>query len=312
MRHPSFLLFVTVFSLAFAGCATQQVEQPVQSAKFELTDSFTQPVAPFEPSTFMRFIDMGDTRGMLDTAIVSYEHADGTRVTLIGAVHVADPSYYAQLRARFTQYDALLYEMVKPADAPVPAPGNGGSSTSATSFVQRAMTRILALQFQLDGIDYRAENFIHADLTAESFAAMQKEKGESLWSLMMTNMRQHMARRKQAQTEGKPLREMSGSDLLAALMSDDAARELKYLMAQQIEVMEAEVAGALGDSVILVERNKACLDVFSRERAAGKRDLAIFYGAAHMRDLEERLVKDMGFRKDKQEWLTAWTIQAKQ
>ena len=34
--------------------------------------------------------------------------------------------------------------------------------------------------FQLDGIDYNAGNFVHADLDTETFHRMQEERGESI------------------------------------------------------------------------------------------------------------------------------------
>ena len=37
--------------------------------------------------------------------------------------------------------------------------------------------------------------------------------------------------------------------------------------------------------------------------------LAIFYGAAHMQDMESRL-KELGFEKAGQTWVTAWDIPA--
>ena len=35
-------------------------------------------------------------------------------VDLIGAVHIGDIAYYDELNKQFTQYDALLYELVAP------------------------------------------------------------------------------------------------------------------------------------------------------------------------------------------------------
>jgi hypothetical protein len=60
-------------------------------------------------------------------------------------------------------------------------------------------------------------------------------------------------------------------------------------------------------SVIVVERNKVALDVLTKEIAKGRKHLGIFYGAAHLTDLEQRLFA-MGFNKQKSEWLTAWDL----
>ena len=40
--------------------------------------------------------------------------------------------------------------------------------------------------------------------------------------------------------------------------------------------------------------------------SAGKRSLGIFYGAAHMAHLERRLTVDLGWRRAREEWVSAW------
>ena len=39
-----------------------------------------------------------------------------------------------------------------------------------------------------------------------------------------------------------------------------------------------------------------------------KKNLAIFYGAAHLPDLEERMVEKMGFERKATRWVTAWKL----
>src|SRR5216110_1892797 len=73
-----------------------------------------------KPDTkFLRFVDDGDGGGRLEAAITTYEK-DGVKVHLVSAVHVGERKYYDDLSKTFKGYDALLYEMVKPKDAPVP------------------------------------------------------------------------------------------------------------------------------------------------------------------------------------------------
>lgn len=58
----------------------------------------------------------------LQLAVVRYVTADarlGLSVDLVGAVHIGDAAYYAQLNELFESYDVLLYELVAPADAMV-------------------------------------------------------------------------------------------------------------------------------------------------------------------------------------------------
>ena len=67
------------------------------------------------------------------------------------------------------------------------------------------------------------------------------------------------------------------------------------------------VLSSLGDSAIISERNKAALEVVSSEAALGKKSLALFYGAAHMPDLEKRLQRQ-GWKKVNTDWIKAWSI----
>ena len=63
--------------------------------------------------------------------------------------------------------------------------------------------------------------------------------------------------------------------------------------------------------MIISDRNQRCLEVMTREIAAGHKNLGIFYGAAHFPDMEKRLL-EQGFKPVKQEWLTAWDIPKKE
>ena len=61
-------------------------------------------------------------------------------------------------------------------------------------------------------------------------------------------------------------------------------------------------------SVILTDRNTVALAVLAKELKAGKKSLAIFYGAAHMPDLEKRMIEKMGFERKGARWVTAWDL----
>jgi len=63
--------------------------------------------------------------------------------------------------------------------------------------------------------------------------------------------------------------------------------------------------------VLITERNRAALKVLRDQLNAGKKDLAIFYGAGHLADMDERLREDFGFEPVSITWLTAWDLTAK-
>lgn len=268
------------------------------------------PVRGANPSTrptpkFLRFVqeDNGDAR--LEAAIVRYQNDAGVTVDLISALHVAEGRYYRKLNQRFEEYDALLYEMVKSADAPVP--GAGARAEGAISGLQRIMQDLLALEFQLDAIDYTRPNFVHADLTAEAFFQLMEDRGESLLTILIRAMLHEMARQRAGDAGPQP----TVFDLMEALTAPDGARQLKLMLAPQMEDLEAITAGIEGPngSVLLGERNKAAVAALERSLEAGNDRIGIFYGAAHMPDLHKRLAK-LGFEAKARLWMTAWDMPA--
>jgi hypothetical protein len=271
-----------------------------------------------EPTKFLRFVEDGRDGGRLETGDVTYKNDQGVTVHLVGAVHIADTGYFAALNKSFEGYDALLYEMVKPADMEMPKPhaaaeDDGGIQANGIGLVhilQKGMKLFLDLDYQLDGIDYTKKNFVHADLTAEEFNRMQDERGESIFGLMLQQMLKELMKG-DAGAAGN-VQDIDPMTLLGALSSEDSARQLKLILAKQFEHMDEMVAGLEGPngSVLVTERNKAAIKVLKQQIAAGKKNLAIFYGAAHMKDMEKRL-EDLGFKRTKVEYRVAWDLTPK-
>ena len=82
-------------------------------------------------------------------------------------------------------------------------------------------------------------------------------------------------------------------------------------MAEQFETLEGAMDALEGPhgSTIVSERNKVALKRLAEQIAAGKKKIAIFYGAGHMNDLEKRLVADFHLRRGTTDWLTAWKLE---
>jgi hypothetical protein len=259
---------------------------------------------------FLRFVDEGDGEGHLDTALVTYRGPRGERVDLVAAVHVADRTYYQGLQKRFTSYDALLYEMVKPEHVqPTRQNTQGGG---LLSFFQRKLKDALDLDFQLDGIDYMQPNFVHADLDVATFQKLSKDRNENVVALLLKSMADYQ-RKQRKQKDGKAPPPLGLGNLLVAFMSEDSSRLLKHMLAQQLDQVESALAGLSEGkgSVLLTERNKRCIEVLKERLDKGDRTIGIFYGGAHMPDLEKRLESQLGFKKVEQGWLTAWDIKKK-
>src|SRR5688500_495603 len=287
-----------VLTLCLRGMAADKPDATTQPAPAPAAAAATT-----QPTKFVRFIEDGLDAGRLETAIVTYTNDKGVKIELVAAVHLADAAYYAKLNKLFAGYDVLLYEMVKEAGAEPPVPGEAPRSTIGA--LQRMMQNALELQFQLDGIDYTAKNFVHADMDVESFFKAQDERGESMLTLMLRSALHTMSRPEAMANQP------TGEEILFALLSPDRSHQLKLIMARQFENVEETVASLEGPdgSVILTERNKAALAVLEDMIEQGHKHIGIFYGAAHMSDLEERL-SGMGFKLAGLTWETAWDIRS--
>jgi hypothetical protein len=279
---------------------------------------------------YVRYVG-DDKRGKLETVIVTLKKGD-VQVELIGAVHVADPSYYQALTKLFTGYEELLFELVdgqkmkqdleggpKPANPKAPpAPLKQGEfppdeDEAPTAKERSPAFKIISslmhgfgsyfhLQYQTDGIDYHTKNFVHADVSMDEFVRLQADKGESFIDLMRKAIEAQLEVGSDRNAEPK------GSQLLLALLGDSSG--LKVAMARQLSSagdVVTEMEKHDGGTVIITERNRKALSVLDREVAAGRKNLGIFYGAAHLSEMEKDLEK-RGYRRTGERWLTAWDI----
>ncbi|MBC8351409.1 MAG: hypothetical protein H8E66_05450 [Planctomycetes bacterium] len=244
----------------------------------------------------------------LETAIASYQgklQGKPVVVDLIGAVHVADKAYYDELNKTFENYDVVLYELVAPRDT---TPTPGARSANPVSFMQLTMKNMLSLQFQLDCIDYEKKNFVHADMTPEEFTKSMTQRGESMMQMFLRMFGQSIA------MQSRDPSRSGDAQLLSALFAkpEERSLRLKRVMAEQFEDMEAATAVLDGPegSTIVTERNKAALEVLTQQLEAGHARIAIFYGAAHLPDMEERLADDFQLKHHETKWLTAWNLAA--
>lgn len=241
----------------------------------------------------------------LQTAIVSFVPADDTRqgltIDLIAAVHIGEKSYYERLNERFRDYEALLYELVAAEGTRVPK--GGVKSKHPVGRLQTGLKDFLDLYFQLDEIDYQSKNFVHADMSPEEFSKSMEDRGETIWGLVLRALGRSMAE----EPKGDAL---SDFKLLMALMDKNRALRVKRLLAEQFEDLEgvASVFDTGRGSTLVTERNKRALAVLRQEIAAGKKRLAIFYGAAHMPDMARRLMADFNVKPAEPRWLTAWDL----
>jgi hypothetical protein len=235
--------------------------------------------------------------------------ANATTVDLIGAVHVGEKAYYDALNTAFEKYDVVLYELVAPEGTRIPK-GQKTSNRHLPGVVQNGMKGVLDLEHQLEMIDYTQKNMVHADMSPEQFSKSMTDRGESFLGMMFKMMGQGMAQQAQAQSQGKGSFE---GNVLTALFSDNRALAMKRVLAEQFEDLEASMGALTGKdgSTIITERNKVALQKLDEAIKAGKKKIAIFYGAGHLPDIETRLITDLGLERRGEKWLTAWNLTEK-
>ena len=254
----------------------------------------------------------------LDTSVVEYVETDAealrsgrrepVQVDLVAAVHLGGRAYYDALDRLFTEYDCVLYELVAPPNARVPKPGRKPAGMIGSA--QQGLTQLLGLDYQLDRIDYTADNFVHADLSPREFDAAMAKRGESWWTMFTRLMRESMARAERG--EAVPDADVGFGEMLGLLFGGGPERQvrLRRIMAEQFTDMDVLTAAFGGEdgSTLITDRNTAALEVLRTRIARGDRRIAIFYGAAHMDDFDRRLRRDFDVQPRDTAWLEAWDL----
>jgi hypothetical protein len=300
-----------VFSLATSPPAGAQAAVADAPAAKEAAAS-SDTAAREQPGTlFMRYAadESGDPIGM-QTAVVRYKGRVGDNevvVDLIGAVHVGDAAYYNRLNDLFEQYDTLLYELVAPKGTVIPR-GEKASSRHALGAMQNGMKDMLALEHQLEKIDYTKPNFVHADMSPEEFMESMKSRDESFLKLYFRVVGESIAHQSNASRKG----DTGELDMFKALLARpaDRSRQLKIAMAKQMSTFGDMFDGLGGEqgTAIINGRNEAAFKVLREQLDAGRRKVGVFYGAGHLADMDKRLKTDFGLQPVSVSWLTAWDL----
>jgi len=259
-----------------------------------------------DATTFVRVAeDDQDQPLALQVAIASYvprSGATGTRVDLISAIHIGDSGYYEELNNRFRSYDALLYELIAPKDVVISR--QDSERSGVISNTQIMMKNMLELSFQLDEIDYGASNFVHADLTPTELLKSMDERGESLyvyfWRLFYASIDQYAK-------DPLGLKDMR---MLSAMLSADSDNAFKIMLAYEMTDMDTlrEILGEDADSAVIGARNQRAIDVLKSQLDGGAKRVAVFYGIAHMPDMEQRLINQLDLIYLDTTWIDAWRL----
>jgi len=267
-----------------------------------------------KPTQFLRLRkDNSQKPVAMQTAISRYVAENGGKpitVDLVAVVHIGEKEFYEKLNKAFKAYDAVLYELVAP-EGTVIDKKSLKENSNPLRMIQSIPQQMLGLDSQLEIIDYKAKNFVHADLTPEEIAAKMAERGDTTLTILLDTAsdmirQQNKAAQNASSSEGSNMSNDFSSML--EMMGDPA--KMKLAMAKQF-VESGDLDLGLGKSLnqlLIKDRNEAAMKDFNKQVFVGNRKLAIFYGAAHMPDFEKRLKEDYDFKLKKQIWLEAWDL----
>lgn len=254
---------------------------------------------------YLRYVTT-ESPATLETSVITLTSPKGESIDLVAVVHVAEAGYYDSFNKRFQGYDAVLYEMILPQEMVGERLPSSMSADSGVAGLQGMMARAMGLQAQIGSIDYSQENFVHADLTAEGLAVSMERRQESLFTYLQ---RAIMSSAEEDEDLGVSDQELAELDFMAILNGTPRAsdqRTLRKLFAHSLASSGGFLSG-MDDSAILASRNVAALRALDRELKKGGRKFALFYGAAHMPDIEAKL-RRKGWTRTGSEWLKAWAI----
>lgn len=290
---------------AVASCGADPADTPSKTREI---GAGSAPGASAPGVSFTRLRSLGGDDQMFEVSVLRCGDQGDRSVDLVSAVHVADARHYEELNRRLGTYDAVLYELVSDPDVR-PYPGMeqpGGPMAMVKSMLKTG----LELTYQVEQIDYRPEHFVHADLTQEGFLDEMDRRGETFLSMvfsMMSQSQRGVADRYDDLTR-EEMDALPETDFVTAAQTGYLHHELRKLVASQLAEVEQVLVGEDQDGSTLLEgRNAKCMEVLDGQLQAGKKRLAIYYGAAHMPDMLARL-RARGFTPKSEAWLVAWDL----
>lgn len=247
----------------------------------------------------------------LDTGVVRYEKKGTSSVTidLIGVIHIGDRAYYNGLNNLFKDYDALCYELVAKKGTRIPRGGRKENEQHPLAMIQKFAKSFLQLEHQLDVVNYQAENFVHADMSPQQMAKAMAKRGDNQLTVALgvfadVIRKQNLQQQKPATERSK---QMTLEELLNLLLDPAGPKKIKRYLALQFGDPDAVNMGPTIEQLLIIDRNTEAMKVVKQQIEKGHDNIGLFYGAAHMPDFHERLLK-MGFKPVKVGYVTAWDL----
>jgi len=268
-------------AMGFAACSGPPVDPPPVTGLPRVMgkdQGYTRTIQS-EPDTFA-----------IQTGSRLFRRAGSPDIDLVGAIHVAEKDYYWRLQARLEKSDIVLYEGVGKKDDSAPE-----VEVNKTAYGRLASS--LGLVVQKPGIDYSRPNFRRCDLTVEEMEGLLEKEiaGGGSSAIAAREARDELA---DIGTAMHGRRWTLNAALGIVRLSPALQEHLRLSLAgvgSDAREDESTISPRL-DQLIKEDRNRHVVAELQKllRRERGHRRVAIFYGSAHMPDLERRL-KAMGY-----------------
>lgn len=299
------LILLALVSLALAGCASSPA---VIDARVPLR---------IEPAMRREQVKPGSYA--LRIAVRDYVPLDasGPRLRLVGAVHVASRTFYADVQAVLDKADCVLFEGVSES----PDDFKRDPAARKKDHLYTKIADALGLITQFEGVDYRRDHFINADLSPRQMLALLEAdiaKGGESAAAARAAKEQFGALTKMMKGGGGGMTGMMVNLMLGVIERSPKMRATLLLTLASIDPESDPGMGMGGKGgarlgkLILEDRNEAVIDAIRGQidTLGAGRTVAVFYGAAHLRGLEDALIRRLGYVPAETLWLTAFEVDA--
>lgn len=301
--------WTAAFASLGAAALTALAADPAQN-----TNTFP-PRAEALASAYMRVSHPDSNTVRLEIAARKFVpvQGEGPAVWLTGASHIGESNYFRALQEHLDAQDLVLFEGVKQRPGGAEAgivPEVGDDS------LQLTLAESLGLAFQLKAINYRRAHFRNSDLSIpELQQCLMENLGESQDAGGTAELAALLALMDGSSFLGKVVqfgvRLLGSSPKLQALTKLTLIETIGQLRGDlsQMQGLPPEMKQLM--QVLIQKRNQAVLKDLKaalRQRSS-PRSISIFYGAAHMPDMEQRLRKEFTYRPAEEVWFNAISVQ---
>jgi hypothetical protein len=280
------ILIAAVFSLG--ACFSSSVTPPPVAAK-DLPKVYQA-----NAQTYVRTVQSGSDTFSVQTASRIFRRAGSPEIELVGAMHAAEPAYYRSLQKRLSRADLVLYELVVDERDAKETQDAMQRAEEKSAFSRLAAAQGLVSQNR--GIDVKKKNFRRCDMTFQQMIAKLQDEADqgAGQSGQAKEAKREFAKLGRVLSGGSWM--MNGVVRLVG-MNHGLRERVRFMLVASGQVSDEDPSlHPRLQKLILEDRNEYAMNELAKVlRRETHQRIAIFYGAAHLPDMEKRLLR-MGYR----------------